>query len=52
VPEFVDEWVHELLRWCWQSDLVARPTFKEILSFLEANSNIEYIRVATEEKLS
>lgn len=44
VPKFVDEWVLELLHWCWQSDPTARPSFKEILSFLEANSNTEYIK--------
>jgi serine/threonine protein kinase len=38
VPEYVDDWIQELLRMCWQSNREARPTFGEILRFLEANS--------------
>jgi serine/threonine protein kinase len=51
VPEFVDEWVHELLRWCWQSNPATRPSFEEILSFLEANSNTKYIRKSAIERV-
>ena len=38
VPEYVDDWTHELLDRCWQSNPVARPTIGEILNLLPANS--------------
>ncbi|KAG0554504.1 hypothetical protein KC19_12G095900 [Ceratodon purpureus] len=44
VPEYVDNWARELLQWCWQSNPAARPSFEEILSFIEANSGVEYIK--------
>ncbi|KAG0586370.1 hypothetical protein KC19_2G085400 [Ceratodon purpureus] len=39
VPKSVDNWIQELLSWCWQSNPKARPTSGEILNFLEANSS-------------
>ncbi|KAG0554633.1 hypothetical protein KC19_12G106900 [Ceratodon purpureus] len=44
VPEYVDNWARELLQLCWQFDPTARPSFVEILSFIEANSEVEYIQ--------
>ncbi|KAG0598894.1 hypothetical protein M758_12G109700 [Ceratodon purpureus] len=44
VPEYVDDWARELLQWCWQSDPAARPSFEMILSFIEANCDVEYIQ--------
>ncbi|KAG0554601.1 hypothetical protein KC19_12G104100 [Ceratodon purpureus] len=44
VPEHVDDWARGLLEWCWQSDPAARPSFEEILSFIEANSEVDYIK--------
>ncbi|KAG0598874.1 hypothetical protein M758_12G107700 [Ceratodon purpureus] len=44
VSEYVEEWARELLEWCWQSDPNARPSFEEILSFIEANSEVEDIK--------
>jgi serine/threonine protein kinase len=38
VPEYVDDWAHELLNRCWQSNPAARPTIGEILNLLPANS--------------
>lgn len=38
VPEYVDGWIHELLRMCWQSNPVDRPSFGVILEVLLANS--------------
>ncbi|KAG0559157.1 hypothetical protein M758_10G081600 [Ceratodon purpureus] len=38
VPEYVEEWIRELLSRCWQHDPGARPTFDEILSVLSTNS--------------
>ena len=36
VPDFVDEWAHDLLKRCWQSNPADRPSFQEILSLFEA----------------
>ncbi|KAG0554773.1 hypothetical protein KC19_12G117600 [Ceratodon purpureus] len=44
VPEHVDDWACELLQWCWKSDPNARPSFEDILSFIEANSELGYIK--------
>ncbi|KAG0598887.1 hypothetical protein M758_12G108900 [Ceratodon purpureus] len=44
VPRYVDEWARELLQWCWHSDLAARPSFEVLLSFIEDNSDVEYIQ--------
>lgn len=38
VPDYVDDWAHELFRRCWQSNPQARPTFGEILEFIASNS--------------
>ncbi|KAG0598899.1 hypothetical protein M758_12G110200 [Ceratodon purpureus] len=45
VPEYVDDWARELLQLCWPFDPTARPSFVEILSFIEANSEVENIEV-------
>ncbi|KAG0599020.1 hypothetical protein M758_12G120800 [Ceratodon purpureus] len=44
LPEHVDDWAGELLQWCWKSDPIARPSFEDILSFIEANSELGYIK--------
>ncbi|KAG0599017.1 hypothetical protein M758_12G120500 [Ceratodon purpureus] len=44
VPEHVDDWARELLQWCWKSDPIARPSFEDILNFLEANSEVGFIK--------
>ncbi|KAG0554618.1 hypothetical protein KC19_12G105400 [Ceratodon purpureus] len=44
VPEYVNDWARELLESCWQFDPATRPSFVEILSFIEANSEVEYIQ--------
>ncbi|KAG0603160.1 hypothetical protein M758_10G070700 [Ceratodon purpureus] len=38
IPEFVEGWAREVLKWCWQCDPSARPTIKEILDLLLRNS--------------
>jgi serine/threonine protein kinase len=38
VPEDVDGWVRELLRNCWEFNPAKRPTFREILNLILANS--------------
>ncbi|KAG0603194.1 hypothetical protein M758_10G073700 [Ceratodon purpureus] len=38
IPEYVEGWVGELLKWCWQCDPSARPSFEEILDLLCRNS--------------
>ena len=38
VPEYVDDWVCELLHRCWEEDPQARPSFKEIMHILSTNS--------------
>ncbi|KAG0559041.1 hypothetical protein KC19_10G074000 [Ceratodon purpureus] len=38
IPEFVEGWACELLKWCWECDPSARPTIQEILNFLCRNS--------------
>jgi len=38
VPEYVENWACELLKMCWQSDPIARPSFGEILDLLSTNS--------------
>ncbi|KAG0586774.1 hypothetical protein KC19_2G116000 [Ceratodon purpureus] len=38
IPEYVESWAQELLKWCWQCDPVARPTIEEILDMLSRNS--------------
>jgi serine/threonine protein kinase len=38
VPEYVEDWAHELLDRCWQSSPTARPPIGEILNLLPANS--------------
>jgi serine/threonine protein kinase len=38
IPEYVDDWTHELLDRCCQPNWVARPTIGEILNLLPANS--------------
>ncbi|KAG0587267.1 hypothetical protein KC19_2G153100 [Ceratodon purpureus] len=38
VPEYVEDWIRELLNKCWQSDPIARPSIGEILEFILANS--------------
>ncbi|KAG0598778.1 hypothetical protein M758_12G099900 [Ceratodon purpureus] len=51
VPEYVDNWACKLLEWCWQSNPAARPSFEEILSFNEANSEVEYIKDKAAERV-
>ncbi|KAG0603176.1 hypothetical protein M758_10G071900 [Ceratodon purpureus] len=34
IPEYVEGWAQELLKWCWQCDPSARPTIQEILDLL------------------
>ena len=36
VPNFVDDWAHDLHERCWQSNPADIPSFREILSLLEA----------------
>lgn len=38
VPKYVVRWMRELLRMCWQSNPIDRPSFTEILEFFLANS--------------
>ena len=38
VPEYVEDWAHELLDRCWQSNPATRPTIGEILNLLLTNS--------------
>ena len=38
VPEYVDDWVSELLNRCWEEDPQARPSFKEIMDILSTSS--------------
>ncbi|KAG0598757.1 hypothetical protein M758_12G098600 [Ceratodon purpureus] len=51
VPEYVNDWACELLRWCWRSDPIARPSFEDILSFIEANSESEYVKEEAAERM-
>ncbi|KAG0554605.1 hypothetical protein KC19_12G104400 [Ceratodon purpureus] len=51
VPQYVEEWARQLLEWCWQSDPDARPSFEEILSFIEANSEVEFIKEEVAERI-
>ncbi|KAG0615550.1 hypothetical protein M758_5G050000 [Ceratodon purpureus] len=37
IPDFVDDWICGLLKWCWQSDPGSRPSAQEILDLLERN---------------
>jgi serine/threonine protein kinase len=38
VPKYVENWARELLRMCWQSNPIARPSFGEILDLILTNS--------------
>ncbi|KAG0559079.1 hypothetical protein KC19_10G077300 [Ceratodon purpureus] len=38
IPEYVEDWARELLKWCWQCDPSARPGIEEILDLLCKNS--------------
>ncbi|KAG0559090.1 hypothetical protein KC19_10G078400 [Ceratodon purpureus] len=38
IPEYVEGWAGELLKWCWQCDPSARPRISEILDLLCRNS--------------
>ncbi|KAG0559070.1 hypothetical protein KC19_10G076800 [Ceratodon purpureus] len=38
IPEYVEGWARELLKWCWQCDPSARPRMEEILDLLCKNS--------------
>ncbi|KAG0603211.1 hypothetical protein M758_10G075400 [Ceratodon purpureus] len=38
IPEYVEDWARELLKWCWQCDPSARPGMEEILDLLCRNS--------------
>ncbi|KAG0602912.1 hypothetical protein M758_10G051000 [Ceratodon purpureus] len=38
VPEYVEGWARDLLKWCWQSDPSARPTIEEVLDLMSRNS--------------
>lgn len=37
VRQYVDDWAHELLKMCLQSDSSARPSFGEILNLFSAH---------------
>jgi serine/threonine protein kinase len=39
VPKYVEDWTCKLLSMCWNSDPMARPTFREILDLILANSS-------------
>jgi hypothetical protein len=32
IPNYINEWIHDLLCRCWQFDPTARPTFEEIMN--------------------
>ncbi|KAG0587645.1 hypothetical protein KC19_2G180100 [Ceratodon purpureus] len=51
VPEYVDGWAVELLQWCWQFDPAARPSFEEILTFIEGNSQAKFCKVKAAERM-
>ncbi|KAG0554775.1 hypothetical protein KC19_12G117800 [Ceratodon purpureus] len=51
LPEHVDDWVCKLLQWCWKSDPIARPSFEDILNFLEANSESKYVKEEAAERM-
>ncbi|KAG0599014.1 hypothetical protein M758_12G120200 [Ceratodon purpureus] len=51
LPEHVDDWAGELLQWCWKSDPIARPSFEDILSFIESNSESEYVKEEAAERM-
>jgi hypothetical protein len=35
IPKYVEDWIHEQLNMCWQSDPIAKPSIEEVLdSFL------------------
>jgi serine/threonine protein kinase len=38
VPKYVEDWTHESLSKCWQSDPTTTPSFGEILDLLSTNS--------------
>ncbi|KAG0559099.1 hypothetical protein KC19_10G079300 [Ceratodon purpureus] len=38
IPKYVEDWAHNLLNRCWQSDPRARPSVGEILDILSTNS--------------
>ena len=38
IPEHVDDWVRQLLTRCWEANRKARPSFREIVDLLVANS--------------
>lgn len=38
LPNHVDGWLQDLLRWCWESNPLSRPSFREILEVFLANS--------------
>ncbi|KAG0603236.1 hypothetical protein M758_10G077700 [Ceratodon purpureus] len=38
IPKYVEDWAHNLLNSCWQSDSRARPSVGEILDLLSTNS--------------
>ena len=50
VPEFVEEWVVDLVRRCWEHSPMARLTIEEIMSIFEANSKSKYIKRMVEER--
>lgn len=51
VPDYVEDWARELLHRCWKFYCDGRPSIKEILSILEANSNSKYIQKRVLERL-
>ena len=50
VPEFVEDWVVDLVKRCWEHSPMARPSIGEIMSILEANSRSKYIKWNVEER--
>ena len=51
VPDHVEDWARDLLRWCWKSTPEQRPSFEEIMASLEANSTSEYVIETISDKL-
>ena len=50
VPEFVKDWVVNLVRRCWEHSPMARPSIREIMSILEAKSRSKYIKRVVEKR--
>ena len=51
VPDHVEDWARDLLHWCWRPIPDQRPSFEEIMAFLEANSTSEFVIEIISDKL-